>query len=257
MSAPVELPEHLADSDEWKTWPRKGEAHLQWGVRERQVTALLRNGKLKAYRCPDDSVRLEPDALTLLYGPPGAVAGRDRDLSAAERRRKLAETIDVDDPVAAMFRASASMLHDMHRESVGLIKAITEPVQVLLSAYKDTIAALSARIVTLETHVDDALVLRSELADAAQEREISLAKHKASEKRRDDTLTLLKEQVPTLVKLYVEGETLGAWARKVPRDAIDAMLDSGALSESDADQLRRAAGISKPAPTTQTNGMQS
>jgi len=251
--------EDLPDDAEWGTWPRKIEAHVKWGVRERQVTAHVRNGRLKAYRCPDDSVRLDPDALTLLFGPPGAVQGRARDLSAAERRRKLAETIDVDDPVAAMFRASTSMLHDMHKESVGLIKAITEPVQALLSAYKETIAAQAARIVTLETHVDDALVLRSELADAAQERELSLAKHKASEKRRDDTLALLKDQVPTLVKLYVEGETLGAWARKVPRDAIDAMLDSGALSESDADQLRRAAGISKPAPPppTQTNGMQS
>jgi hypothetical protein len=35
------------------------------------------------------------------------------------------------------------------------------------------------------------------------------------------------------------------------------MLESGALSEAEADQLRRAAGIPKPAPNPQTNGMQS
>lgn len=257
----VDLPKHVfADSDEWKRWPRREEAHVKWGVRERQVTAHVRNGKLTAYRCPDDSVRLEPDALTLLFGPPGVVQGRDRDLPAAERRRKLSGAIDIDDPVASMLRATTTMLHDMHRESIGLMRIMPEGVQVLLTAYKETIAAQAARIKTLEEHADDALVLRSELADAAQERELSLAKHKASERRRDETLTLLKDQVPSLVKLYVEGETLGAWAKKVPRDALEAMLDSGTLSESEADQLRRAAGISKPAAppqTPQTNGMQS
>ena len=253
-----ELAEHVADAGDWKAWPRKAESHTRWGVRERQVTAYVRNGKLKAYRCPDGSVRIEPDALTALFGPPGMLPARDRDLPPAERRRRLSEAADVDDPVASMFRASVQMMHDMHRESVGLIRTLTEPVQIILSAYKDQIAAQALRIRELEAHADEALALRSELADATQERELSLSRHKASERRRDETLTLLKDQVPSLVKLYVEGESLSGWVRKVPRDAIEAMLDSGALSESDADQLRRAAGIPKPAPPpTPTNGMQS
>lgn len=255
----VELPQHVADAGDWKAWPRKSESHVKWSVRERQVSAYVRNGKLKAYRCPDGSVRIEPEALTALFGPPGALPARDRDLPPAERRRRLSEAADVDDPVASMFRAVVGMMHDMHHESVGLIRTVTEPVQVILTAYKDTIAQQAERIRTLESHADESLALRSELADASQEREVSLARHKASEKRRDETLTLLKDQVPALVKLYIEGESLSGWVRKVPRDAIEAMLDSGALSDSDADQLRRAAGISKPAPppTPPTNGMQS
>jgi hypothetical protein len=249
-----DLPQHVA-TDEWQKWPRKVDAHLAYGVRERQVTAHVRAGKLKAYGCPDGVVRLDPEACAELYGPPGVISGRERDLSAVDRKRKRELEMDPDDPVASMFRAAVTMMHDMHRESVGVLKIITEPLNTLLVAYKETIASQHERIKVLEAHVDEALVLRSELADATQERELKIKRHAASEKRRDETMTLLKEQLPKLATLYVEGESLSAFARRAPRDAIEALIDSGALSESDTELLRRVVPA-RPQPQT-TNGMQS
>jgi hypothetical protein len=136
MSGPVKLPEHMHDSD-WREWPRKLEAHLRWGVRQRQIDAFIRSGKLRVYVCPDDSSRLDPDQLREMFGEPGVVQGRDRDLSSADRRRKLAEAEP--DPVVMMFGRAVSMMEEMHQQSIGLIKIISEPVDTLLKAYRETL----------------------------------------------------------------------------------------------------------------------
>jgi regulator of replication initiation timing len=271
---PVNLPEHMQDSGEWREWPRKVDAHLTYGVRERQVSAHVRAGKLKAYICPDQIVRLDPDACAELYGPPGAVQGRDRDLPAAERERKRTrvEALDVVDPVAAMYRESTKMMREMFTEAISVLRIMPDSTRVLLASYEKTIEVQATRIATLEAHVDEAIVLRSELADAHQERELSAKKHEASEKRRNETMSLLKEQVPALVRLYVEGESLSSFAKRAPRDVIEAMIESGTLSESDTDLLRRHVPpkpkTAEPTPPaevvdaarpaqTQANGMQS
>jgi hypothetical protein len=246
----------MADAGDWKRWPRKLDAHVQWGVRQRQIEQYTRSGKLKIWACPDGTFRLDPDAVRELFGEPGVVQGRDRDLPSSERKRKLAEADEQKDPVVMMFREAVSMMKDMHRESIGLLRVVSDPLKTLLDAYAKTIEAQAERIKSLEVHADEAIVLKSELADAQQEREVSLARHRSSEKRRDETLTLLKEQVPTLVRLYTEGDSLSGWAKRAPRDVVETIIDSGTIAESDADILRRAAGIPpKPAPNPNSNGV--
>jgi len=253
MSGPVKVPDHV--SGEWEKWPRKLEAHLQWGVRQRQIESLIRSGKLRVYICPDESNRLDPDQLRDMFGEPGVVQGRDRDLSSTDRKRKLAEAET--DPVLVMFAKAVSMMEEMHQQSIGLLRIISDPMQTLLGAYRDTLVLQAERIKVLEAHADEAIVLASELADSKQQRELAFKKHEASEKRRNDTMDLLKDQIPSLVKLYVEGDSLAGFARRIPRDALEVIIDSGSLSASDADVLRRAAGIPpKPAQaeTNQSNG---
>lgn len=249
---PSELPEHTRDSGEWRRWPRKVDAHLAYAVRERQVTAYVRNGKLKAYACPDDTVRLDPDALAQLFGEPGEFAGRDRDLSKDERERRRAaakaEHEITADPIGHVFRETVGMMRESHAQSLGLIKVITDPLNALLQAYKDKDAAQLKRIADLESRLDEADALKAELADAAHERSLAVKRQEASERRRDETLKLLKDQVPELVGLYLSGASLSGWAKKVPRDTLEALLESDAISEAVREELRRAAGIqSKPA----------
>jgi hypothetical protein len=251
--APVELPPHVEAGDAWKAWPRKVAAHLEWGVRQRQIDAFTRNGKLRVYACPDGINRLDPVQLRELFGDSGVVQGRDRDLSASERKRRLAEAEA--DPVALMFREVVGMLQDMHKESIGLLRVVSDPLKTVLDAASSTIAAQAERIKTLEAHADEAVVLKSELADAKQERELAVKRHDAAEQRREQTMSLLKEQVPALMRLYVEGDSLSSFAKRAPRAVIETIVESDTVSESDAEILRRAAGIPpKPAPQ-QSNGV--
>src|SRR5262245_64815509 len=67
---PTELPQHIAATEDWKAWPRKLEAHVRWGVRERQVTSYCRTGRLVVWRCPDEdrkSTRLNSSHLGISY----------------------------------------------------------------------------------------------------------------------------------------------------------------------------------------------
>lgn len=253
-SKTIELPEHIADSGEWRDWPRKAEAHVLWGVRQRQLEGYVRSGRVKVYACSDGSQRIEPDALREMFGEPGVVT--DRNVSASERRRLQAEAASPPDPATMMFAKVVAMMAEQHEQSIGLLKVITVPMQQLLSAYQTANNALATRVEHLEKQADEAAVLRSELADAKQERDLSLRRHEASERRRDETLSLLKDQVPHLMKLYVEGDSLTGWAKRAPRDVVEAVVDSGTIAEGDADLLRRAAGIApKPASNPNSNGV--
>lgn len=256
IPTPIDLPPHVAASDEWKAWPRKVDAHLAYGVRARQVQAFARSGRLKVYSCPDGTLRMDPEALRDEFGAPGEVQGRDRDLPRAERERKRRglSDVDVSDPLAYMFRETASMLRETHAELLAIVKSIGGPVESLLGAYERRHKLMSDRIELLERNADEAAILRSELADSKHERELSADRHKQSERRRDQTLTLLKEQVPSLVSMYVDGSSLAAFVKRTPRAVIEALLEDGDLAPSDAEQIRRAAGI-QPPQSTPPNGV--
>jgi hypothetical protein len=242
----MDLPEHLADSGEWREWPLKLEAHLKWGVRQRQIEAYTRNGRLKVFACPDGTKRIEPDALRELFGEPGVVQGRDRDISAAERRQRQAEAAAPPDPMVAVLTRVTTMLEQTQGQLLALMKLIPDPMKQLIEAYQASNKALADRVQHLESQADEAAVLRSELADSAQERALQLKRHEASEKRRDQTLELLKDQLPALVQLYISGNSLADFAKRAPKDVIQTIVDSEVLGASDVEVLRRGAGIPKP-----------
>lgn len=250
MSRVVPLPDHVASADEWKAWPRKVEAHTIWSVRARQVEGYVRSGKLKLYSCPDDTTRVDPDQMRDLFGEPGVIPGKDRDLPKEERARRMAEKasgIDSNDPVVFMFREAVTMMRDMHKESIGLLRVVSDPLDKLLKAYEALIEKQAKRIVELETLQAESAEMHSALLDMSQDRDLKKRAADAAEKRKDSALQLLKDHVPGLISLYIEGESLSAWARRIPRAVAEALVDDGGLSESDADIIRRAAGL-KPKP---------
>jgi hypothetical protein len=254
-----ELPEHVADAGEWRDWPLKLDAHLKWGVRQRQIESYARSGRLKVFVCPDGSKRIEPDALRELFGEPGVFQGADRNLSAAERRQRQAEAAAPPDPFALMFGKVVGMLEATNGQLLAYLKLIPEPMKQLIEAYQHANKALSDRVAFLESQANEAAVLRSELVDNKQERDLALRRHEASERRKDETLALLKEQVPALVGQYLSGNSLSDFAKRAPKDVIQTIVDSEVLGPADAETLRRGAGIPAPAapqPQTQTvNGV--
>lgn len=254
--APQDLPEHMGDSGEWKAWPRKLDAHLKWGVRQRQIEAYTRNGRLKVWHCPDGTYRLDPGELRELFGEPDVVQGRDRDLSAKDRKRKQTDAELASDPLALMFAKAVEGMGEHQQAAIGLLKLIPDSMKVLLGSYETALKAQAERIRVLEAQVDAAAALHSELTDAAQERDVSLKRFESSEKRKDETLTLLKDQLPSLVSTWLAGDSLSGFAKRSPRDVVEAVVASGSIAEQDAEIMRKAAGIPKPAPETpnQANG---
>jgi hypothetical protein len=263
-AAPVELPQHVADGGEWKAWPRKLEAHVRWGVRQRQIEAYVRNGRLTLYRCPDETLRLDPEPLREMFGEPDQVQGRDRDISATERRRRQSEAASgaelAGDPLVLMFNRATSMIADLHAQQISQLKGISDPLSALLGGYQTALQAAHARIATLETAAAEHSLQRIELDELRTENELRRAREAAAERRRDETLQLLKDQLPTLATTWLSGDSLSGFARRVPREVVEAIVESTAVSEQDSEILRRAAGIPKPAPSanpTSVNGVSS
>jgi len=254
----VDLPEHVADGAEWKAWPRKLDAHLRWGVRQRQLATFIRNGKLTVYRCPDETLRLDAAKLRELFGEPDQVQGRERDLSAPARRAKQSELAELDDPLGLMFRAATSMITDLHSQQISQLKGLGDPLNALLAGYQAALAARDSRVVELEKQLNEHSSLRIELEELRAEQARRLAREQAAERRRDETLQLLKDQLPTLASTWLAGDTLSGFAKRAPRAVVEAIIESESISAQDSDILRRAAGIPQPADgntATPSNGV--
>lgn len=243
--------------DGWKDWPRVSDAHLDWGVRKRQLVAHVRQGRLEPLECPDGTQRLDPSELTALYGPKGQFGGRDRNLSKEQRANRLAEEIDTSDPLAFMFRAVVQQLRDTHEVLLSLVRLMPDSLGVVVKAHEAQTGDLRARVRELEKGYDESLRLRDELADASQERDLMLKRNANAERRRDETLAMLKDQVPTIVRKYVEGDSFDAWVKRQPRDVAEALADSEAISAADAERIRAAAGLPPKAAPNQPNGVAS
>jgi hypothetical protein len=112
--------------------------------------------------------------------------------------------------------------------------------------------------VELERQLNEHSSLRIELEELRAEQARRLAREQAAERRRDETLQLLKDQLPTLASTWLAGDTLSGFGKRVPRAVVEAIVESESISEQDADILRRAAGIPRPADgntATPTNGI--
>jgi hypothetical protein len=247
-----ELPADVASKGEWKLWPRKAEAHLQYGCRERQITACLRQGKLVAYSCPDQTVRIDSVALTEMWGPPGIVQGRDKSLSVSEReRRKLDAELGLDgssDPLVGLFREVVLMLRESRQEKSELVRLIVEPMNSIHTCFKEQLGEARERIKFLESKWIETHELFAVLSDASHERAIALQRQTAADKRRSDVVEMLKEQLPSILSRFA-GSDLKGFVAGIPPEVVQAVLDSEMLPKGHADLLRRAAGVSEKKAT--------
>ena len=183
MKGVQELPQHLAATDEWKAWPRKAEAHLMFGARERQVTALCRSGKFRSWSCPDGTVRLDPEELKAHFGEPGAHGGRDRLPADPAKRKpppadKLAD-FDLADPLQGLFREVVLMLRETRQEKSDVLKLIVDPMNAILATFREVSGELRARVKELEAGWIDVIELRDEQAAAASARQVAVVRQQA------------------------------------------------------------------------------
>lgn len=250
------LPDHVAGGEEWKAWPRKGEAHVQWGLRERQLTALCRTGAIPVWSCPDGSLRIEPEKLIERFGQPGAVTGRERDRPVLEQKsmRQPSQADFERDPMAAVMREFVLMVRSLFDANRDLLKQIVDPMNAILVSFKEREAAASLRIRELESGWLEVMDLRSELADASHERQLQLQRAAATDARRKELLDMLRPHLPELAA-NLTGGSLTAFVKKVPPELLDSLLESRVLPPELETQLQRlvskkSTGATQPSNTT-------
>ena len=253
-----ELPDHVAAGEEWKVWPRKKEAHLAYGARERQITALCREGSLQVWICPDGSLRLDPSVLEEHFGAPGTFAGRDRapgDKGARARARAEragdGDEWDTSDPLPGLVRELRGFIREQRDSMQQVLRLVLDPANHVLTLSKQITDQALARVRELEASHVEALQIVGELQSTKVVNELQVQAAKNAEARRAETMKILREQgAPLLGKLLGGGNDLASFVRGLDPQLIQVVLESGMLDATRMDQLRTAAGM----PSKTSNG---
>jgi hypothetical protein len=222
----------------WMLWPRKGEAHLIWGLSERRVTGKCTAQMLCQYMCPDQSIRLDPDEMRAVFGEPGEEQEKQR-LGTAGKPGKAANgvDVDVDDPLPAVLREVLGMLRDAREDSRKILALVIDPANQLTSNLLTINDRQAQRIGELEQR------FQAELEASAQRNveqhllDIELRREGAREQRRASLMQLLQAQVPALVSKWT-GATLLDFIDGVDPIAVQALLASEMLPREKAAQLQ-------------------
>jgi|SRR5262245_29190506 len=250
---PTELPQHIAATEDWKAWPRKLEAHVRWGVRERQVTSYCRTGRLVVWRCPDESLRIDPSQMEELFGVEGAVQGRAaRDVppDAPERKepaskRPARDDWDYSDPLPAVVKELRGVIAQQQTAIADLLKMSTDPIKYAMQLAEKVTASALSELSALRAKDLESAVLREELLTTKHIRDLELAKQQAADRRKDETLALLKAKAPALLDRFFATTDLASFVKTIDPALLLMLLESGTLTEEQAATLRRVSGIGK------------
>lgn len=244
---PSPLPDHVAAGEEWKAWPRKIEAHVVYGARERQVTALCRSGKLVVWRCPDESLRLDPDALEGLFGKPGTFQGRDRapsdEIEREVRKSRKAAEFDHSDPLPGLVKELTLLLREQREEKIQILKLVVDPMNFALQLFRELTGHAMARCEKMEKRELDNLALYEELTSSRHARDLETKAAEGTQKRREEIMGLLRKRLPDLLDGVTGIGSLAAFVKTLDPELIKTLLETGILPKDKADQLRKAAGI--------------
>ncbi len=240
--ADTPLPKHIAPlppdvpEDVWRAWPRKGDAHVIWRVRMRQIDAYCRSGKLKQWVCPDQTVRLSSEEITELFGPPG----EPKEAPPVRTPQNVLPEISQEDPLWGIFQETVKMLADARKQTIDLVKLLTDPISNQFSRYEALLTARETRIAQLEDRWVESQTRIEESLSAQRVFDMEMAREQAREERRADVMKLLRDQVPALVAKYT-GATLLDFVRGTEPAVVESVLQSGVLGADQQAVLRRVA----------------
>lgn len=243
--APKDLPEHVASGEEWKAWPRKIEAHVRYGARERQITALCRSGKLVVYRCPDESLRLDPSKLEDLFGKPGTFQGRDRapadETEREARKNRKATDFDDTDPLPGLVKELALLLKEQRQEKTEILRLVVDPMNAALGLFREITQHAMDRVKEMEARELDTMALFEELSSSRHARDLETQAHAATQKRRDEIMGMLRARLPSVLDGITGIGSLGAFVKGIDPTFVQMVIDAGVLPPDKLEMLRKAA----------------
>lgn len=247
----VTLPSNIR-ADVWQSWPRKSDAHVLWAVRARQIDALIGRKKIRMFLCPDVTLRIPTEDLVAHFGaqPSGELA----DVAAAKVPKQI-DPIELDDPVALMFRESVAMLRASAQQTQDVLRMLLDPMNAALGAMRDAMGqlkegnvVLGARVKDLELARDQTLREREELIDNRHMRDLVMSSEMAREQRRNRIVESFTAQLPTFIAKWTGG-TLADFIGNYSPDEWELLFNTGFVKPEQQAQIRdllaRAAAAKK------------
>jgi hypothetical protein len=222
---PQPLPEEATKDRAWESWPKLETLHAETGL---SIATLRR--KLAAVlccRCPDKSVRYEPDAAR------AAVYDFDDD-----------DDQDDDDPIASgelstkadVYQLLARELLRSQREERKERAELVRVMQTPMDRCNELCEKLFALLMSRNSHLEglwDRMVLAVEgMASTQAEREIAKGKAEHTKVMREKTFGLVEHQLPTLLNRWqlTSKATLALnFIASLDPLMIDGVIGSGAL----------------------------
>lgn len=243
---PRDLPEHVASGEEWKAWPRKTEAHVWYGARERQITALCRAGQITVWRCPDDTLRIDPSELEERYGPPGTFKGRDRAPSdPVERQQRVSARkepeFDYADPLPGLVRELTLLVREHREEKLSILKLVVDPMNHVHKLLQWLTDHAMDRVKTMEARELDTMALYEALTSTKAEQDLRAQDAAGKSANRAEVMAMLRKALPRLLDDFATSGTLAGFVRTLDPDLVQTLLKMDVLPKDQLDKLQRAA----------------
>jgi G:T/U-mismatch repair DNA glycosylase len=234
----VEMPAEVTE-EEWKRWPRKNEAHLLWGLRERQITALCTAKRLIQYRADDASIRLDPDQLRAEFGEPDDAKGR---MGKAGKPGGKANglDIDIDDPYPGLLLQLSGVIKDMREDFRKVLELALEPANKHVENLLADNDRKTQRITELENRWAMDQERRSTELEQMRAYEIESQRIANQERRRTQIMAMLNQQVPSIVAKFTGGPSVTEFLADLDPEKIEMLLVTDFLPEDKKAQLRVA-----------------
>ncbi len=236
----VTLPASVKQA-EWEAWPRKPDVHVMWRLRPRQIDAYVARKKIRMYLCPDLTLRCPTDDLVSCFGrPPPELA--EPALPGAVQKQE--PPIDLEDPVASMFREAVNMLRAADERTLRVLEMLLNPMNAALAASREAMAELKAtsdektiRIAELETARDQTLREREEAIDNRHLRDLVMAQETHKEARRAKIVDSFVAQLPIFMAKWTGG-TLSDFIDKYTPEEWELLFTTGFVKSDQVAQIR-------------------
>lgn len=202
------------------------------GVREKykhvklhEIRRLLRD--VPCYRCPDSSVRYDPDQVVeaMLDAPEGPESDEDVDTDESPLE-PIANAKSID--ALLLFREAMKIVADLRRTT----QSQEQPMKLGLDLLEKVVARLEKRLDHYDGIHDRLLQVTENMISAQAERELQQQKQKDMQELRKQTLGAVSGYLPTLVENFKPSAeaalALKAFSSLEP-EMVDTLLNAGAL----------------------------
>jgi hypothetical protein len=223
---PKSLPKKFAAK--WQQFPTLDQVRDRYKhVKLHELRKLIRD--VTCYRCPDSSVRYDPDMVVeaLLDAPEGPESDEadDGDDSPLEPIASP-KTLDA----LMLFRESMKIVADLRRTT----QTQEQPLKLGLELLEKVVARLEKRLDHYDGIHDRMLLVTENLISAQAQRELEEQKQRDRQELRKQTLGVAAGYLPTIVEGLKQGSSpeaalaLKAFASLEP-EMVDSLLKSGVL----------------------------
>lgn len=181
----------------WKDWPTAASAGRRLGVSRTKVQAMTKSGELNCQvRCPDNTIRYDPDVIDAIAENLGSLPERDDDDSDGDATKPLiAPRIAADG-----FRAGTELTKQAHKHLETMVGLLVSPIRQALEVLERQCAKLQERNEKLEALRDDSILAREELLNRKVERDLMLKDHDSTQARKTQAWELFLRSAPKLLE---------------------------------------------------------